>query len=105
MKSYVVCGILGRYLIAFVKIIASSKFHSCRRLLAFKTLEVIIIRALLPSTMEVIDLEDLIMCSYYGHRNLKPFLAYTLFKDINNGDFVIMKPHDPILAHMWMGTT
>ncbi len=62
-------------------------------------------RGLLPSTMEVIDLEDLIMCSYYGHRNLRPFLAYTIFKDINNGDFVIMKPHDPILAHVWMGRT
>jgi hypothetical protein len=62
-------------------------------------------RGLLPSTMEVIDLEDLIMFSYYGHRNLRPFLAYTIFKDINNGDFVIMKPHDPILAHVWMGRT
>jgi hypothetical protein len=40
MKSYVVCGMLGRYYIAFVKIIASSKFHSCGRLSAFKQLEV-----------------------------------------------------------------
>jgi len=36
---------------------------------------------------------------------LKPFATYTLLKDVNNGNFVLMKSHDPILVHVWMGRT
>jgi hypothetical protein len=48
--------------------------------------------------MEVVDAKDPIMCPYYGLKNLKPFLAYTPFKDFNNGDFVLVRPHDPLLV-------
>jgi hypothetical protein len=34
-----ICGKLGKYFIAFVKIVASSKFHSYGKFLAFKQLE------------------------------------------------------------------
>jgi hypothetical protein len=26
-------------------------------------------------------------------------------RDLNNGDFVLVKPHDPLLIPMWMGRT
>ncbi len=63
------------------------------------------VKASLLSTMEVVDVEDLVMCPYYGPRNLKIVLAYTPFKNLDNGDFVIVRPHDLILVPMWMGRT
>jgi hypothetical protein len=62
-------------------------------------------RASLPTRMEVADAEDLTMHPYCGPKNLKPFPAYTPFKDLNNGDFVPVRPHDPLLIPMWMGRT
>jgi hypothetical protein len=53
--------------------------------------------------MEVVDVEDPIMCPYCGPKNLKPSSAYTPFKDFNNGDFVLVKPYDLLLIPMWMG--
>jgi hypothetical protein len=29
----------------------------------------------------------------------------TLFKDFNNGDFVLVKPYDPLLVLVWLGRT
>ncbi len=37
--------------------------------------------------------------------NLKLVLTYTLFRDFNNGDFVIMKPYDLLFVLVWMGRT
>jgi hypothetical protein len=48
--------------------------------------------------MEVVDAKDPIMCPYCGPKNLKLSLACTLFKDFNNGDFVLVKFHDPLLV-------
>ncbi len=48
------------------------------------------------------DLEDLVMCPYCGQ---KLVLTCTLFKDFNNGDFVIMRLHDPLFVLVWMGRT
>ncbi len=62
-------------------------------------------RASLPTRMEVDDVEYLIMHPYCGPKNLKPSLAYTLFKDFNSGDFVLVRPHDPLLVLMWIGKT
>ncbi len=55
--------------------------------------------------MQVVDWEDPIMCPYCGPKNLKPILAYTLFKDFNNGSFVLVRSHDPFLVSMLMGRT
>jgi hypothetical protein len=55
--------------------------------------------------MEVADAKDLIMRPYYGPKNLKPSPAYTPFKDLNNGDFVLVRPHDLLLVLVWMGRT
>jgi hypothetical protein len=38
----------------------------------------------------VVNLEDLVIHPYCGPKNLKLVPAYTLFRDFNNGDFVIM---------------
>jgi hypothetical protein len=35
--------------------------------------------------------------------NLKPIPTYTSFEDINNGDFVFVRLHDPFLVLVWMG--
>jgi hypothetical protein len=40
-------------------------------------------RVELLSTNQVIDSEDLVMCPYYGPKNLKSALAYTPFRDLN----------------------
>jgi hypothetical protein len=45
------------------------------------------------------------MHPYCGPENLKLAHAYTLFKVLNNGDFVFMRPHDPFLVPIWMGRT
>ncbi len=34
---------------------------------------------------------------------MKHLTAYTPFKDLNVGDFVFVRPHDPNLVHLWMG--
>jgi hypothetical protein len=55
--------------------------------------------------MEVDDVKDPIIHPYCGPKNLKPFLTYTPFRDFNNGDFVLVRPHDPLLVLVWMGIT
>jgi hypothetical protein len=59
----------------------------------------------LPTRIEVADAKDPIMCPYCGRNNLKPFPLYTPFRDLNNGNFVMVRPHDPLLVHVWMGLT
>jgi hypothetical protein len=45
------------------------------------------------------------MHPYCGPKNLKPTPTYTPFKDLNNGNFVFMRPHDHVLILVWMGKT
>jgi hypothetical protein len=59
----------------------------------------------LLSTTLVIDLEDPIICPYCGPKNLKPTPTCTLFKIFNNGDFVLVRPHDPFLVLVWFEKT
>jgi hypothetical protein len=59
----------------------------------------------LPSTTPVVDLEDLIISPYCGPKNLKSVLTYTMCRDFNNGDFVFVRPHDPLLVFVWLGRT
>jgi hypothetical protein len=62
-------------------------------------------RVELPSTTPVIDLEDLVICPYCGPKNLKPPLAYTMFRDLNNGYFILVRLHDALLIFVWLGRT
>jgi hypothetical protein len=62
-------------------------------------------RVKLLSIMSVVDLEDLVICPYCGPINMKPILAYTLFRNFNNGDFVFVRPHDLFLVLVWLGRT
>jgi hypothetical protein len=55
--------------------------------------------------MDIVDLEDPIRVLYWGPKNMKPITAYMPFKDLNVGDFVFMKLHDPGLVRLWMGRT
>jgi hypothetical protein len=55
----------------------------------------------LPSTMPVVDLEDPLIFPYYGPKNLKLALTYTPFRNLNNGDFVLMRLHDPFIVPIW----
>jgi len=59
----------------------------------------------LSSTRPIVDSENMVMHLYCGHENLKLTPAYTSFEDINNGDFVFVRPHDPFLVLVWMGKT
>ncbi len=62
-------------------------------------------KAELPSIRLVVDSEDLVMHPYCGLKNLKPTATYTSFEDLDNGNFVLVKPHDPFLVPVWMGKT
>ncbi len=62
-------------------------------------------RAKLSSTRPIANFENPVMHLYCGPENLKPTPAYTSFEDINNGDFVLVRPHDPFLVLVWMGRT
>jgi len=53
--------------------------------------------------MDVVDLENPIKVPYCGPKNLRPLIAYMLFKDLNVGDFVFVRPHDLNLVLLWMG--
>ncbi len=60
----------------------------------------------LPSTTLVVDSEDLIIrFGYCGPKNLKLAPTFTLFKDLNNGNFVLVIPHDFFLVPIWLGRT
>ncbi len=49
--------------------------------------------------------KDLVIHPYCGSKNLKSILTYTLCRDINNGYFIFMRPHDPLLVLVWLGIT
>lgn len=34
---------------------------------------------------------------------MRPLIPYVPFKDVNVGDFVLVRLHDPYLVPMWMG--
>ncbi len=34
---------------------------------------------------------------------MRPSIAYTLFRDLNDGDFVFVRSHDPSFVLVWMG--
>ncbi len=55
--------------------------------------------------MLVVDSEDVVICPYCGPINMKPIFTYTMIRNLNNGDFVLVKPHDPFLLPIWLGRT
>jgi len=63
------------------------------------------VRIELSSTILVIDLEDLVICPYCGPKNLKPTPTYTSSRNFNNGDFVLVRLHDPFLVLVWLEKT
>jgi hypothetical protein len=44
--------------------------------------------------MDIVDPKDPIRVPYCGPKNLRPLTAYTPFKDLNVGDFVLVRLHD-----------
>jgi hypothetical protein len=63
------------------------------------------VRFELPSITLVIDSKDLVIHLYCGPKNMKLVFAYTLFKDLDNGNFVLVRPHDLFLVPIWLGRT
>jgi hypothetical protein len=55
--------------------------------------------------MLIVDSKNSIICPYCGPKNLKPNLTCTLFRDINNGDFFLVRLHDLLLVLVWLGKT
>jgi hypothetical protein len=45
--------------------------------------------------MDVVDPKDLIQVPYCELKNMRPLTAHIPFRDLNAGDFVLVKPHDP----------
>jgi hypothetical protein len=48
--------------------------------------------------MDVVDVEDPIQLPYCGLKNMIPLITYTPFRDLNVGDFVLVRLHDPDLV-------
>ncbi len=51
-------------------------------------------KVLLLTTIVGFDPKDPIQCPYCEPKNMKLSIVYTLFKDFNDGDFVLVKLHD-----------
>ncbi len=62
-------------------------------------------KVLLSTIINGVDLEDPIQHPYCGPNNMKLSIVYTLFKNLIDGDFVFVKPHDLGLFCVWMGRT
>jgi hypothetical protein len=54
-------------------------------------------RASLSTIMDVANAKNLVRVLYRGPKNMKPLATYTPFRDLNVGDFVLVRPHDPDL--------
>jgi hypothetical protein len=57
-------------------------------------------------TVVDVDLEDLVIPPYYGLKSMRPSLniiAYTSFRDLFVGHFVLVQLVDPTIYPMWMG--
>jgi hypothetical protein len=89
---------LGRLFVAFVKTIIASKYNSFGKLLVFKQLDFNYARASLSTMMDIVDPKDPIRVLSCGPKNMRPLIAYTPFKDLNVGDFVVVRSHDPNLV-------
>jgi hypothetical protein len=57
----------------------------------------------LSTMMDVVDLEDPIQILYCGPKNMRPLTTYTPFRNLNVGDFVLLKLHDPDFVPLWTG--
>jgi hypothetical protein len=51
-------------------------------------------RALLSNVINIADVENLIRFPHCGLKNMRPLTAYTPFRDLNVGDFVLVKLHN-----------
>ncbi len=59
-------------------------------------------KALLSIVVLNVDPKTLIQHPYYGPKNMWPSLVCTLFRDLNDGDFVLVRLHDPSLVPILM---
>ncbi len=60
-------------------------------------------RASLSTMMDIVDPKDSIQVPYCGPKNTKPLIAYMPFKNLNVGNFVLMRSHYLNLVPFWMG--
>jgi hypothetical protein len=56
------------------------------------------VRASFLTMMDVVDTEDPIKIRYCGPKNMKALTTYTPFRDLNVGNFVLVRLHDPDLV-------
>jgi hypothetical protein len=59
--------------------------------------------ASLSIVMDIVDIKDPVQLPYCGSKNMKPLTAYTPFRDLNVGDFVLARPHVLDFVPVWMG--
>jgi hypothetical protein len=55
-------------------------------------------RALLSIVMDIVDVEDPIRLPYCGPKNMRPLISYTPFRNLNVGNFMLVRLHDPDLV-------
>ncbi len=54
----------------------------------------------MATTIVSVDPKDPIKHLYCGPKNMKPLTTYTLFKDLNDHDFVVVRPHGLVFVRM-----
>jgi len=87
-------GILGGYLITFVKTVTQSKCHSFGGVLVFKQLEIQLLYGFIVNLCCWCWSKGPNLTSLCGSKNMRPSTTYTSFRDFNDGDIVFMKLHD-----------
>ncbi len=58
-------------------------------------------RALLLATFIGFDPKDPIQCPHCEPKNMKHLILYTMFRVLNDGDFVLVRLHDLGLVPIW----
>ncbi len=59
--------------------------------------------ALLSTIMDIANAENPVQLPYCGLKNMRPLTTYTPFRDLNVGNFMLVKSHDPNLVSLQMG--
>jgi hypothetical protein len=56
--------------------------------------------ALLSTIMDIANAENPVQLPYCGLKNMRPLTTYTPFRDLNVGNFMLVKSHDPNLVSL-----
>jgi len=93
-----VCGLLEWYFIAFIKPLPTQGSTLLEGFWPCSNWKLNYAKVELPSTMPVVDFEDPLISLIMGPRTWSWLPHTPPFRDLNNGDFVLVRFHDPFFG-------